>query len=295
MGDYFEIKDKLNRSLNDITNRMQRSSVPHFQLSNGISMPRIGLGTYLLTATHGKHTIKQAIDLGYRLFDTATLYGNERELGKALLDSKIAREDFFITTKVWNSDQGYASTLRAFDTSLKRLQLDFVDLYLIHWPVEGKRKDTWRALEKLYSDGKCRAIGVSNYYILHLSELLEYASVPPMVNQVEFSPFLYIQDLLAYCQSHDIVLQCYSPLTHGSRLHDPSLESIADAYRKTPAQILLKWSLQHGTSIIPKASSKPHLKENLTLFDFEISSSDMVRLDQFHEDLHTDWDPSTVL
>ncbi|WP_371804527.1 aldo/keto reductase [Candidatus Lokiarchaeum ossiferum] len=268
---------------------------PTFTLNNGISMPRVGLGTYMLSGTLGKLTMKQAIKLGYRLFDTATLYGNEQELGEALAESGLSRQEFFITTKVWNSDQGYASTLRAFETSLKQLNLEYVDLYLIHWPVPGKRKDTWRALEKLYSDEKCRAIGVSNYYIPHIEELLSYALIPPMVNQVEFSPFLFLPELLTYCKSDDILLQCYSPLTHGNRIYNSVIQSVAQSYQKKEAQVLLKWCLQHNTSVIPKASSKKHLEENIALFDFELSSSDMLRLDQLHENLHTDWDPSTVL
>ena len=174
--------------------------VPYCELSNGVRMPRVGLGTYLLTGKHGKAAMIKAMDIGYRLFDTATLYGNEKELGQAFQESNLSREEVFITTKVWNSDQGYQSTIAALDKSLQLLQMDYVELYLIHWPVEKKRKETWRALEELYSQGKCRAIGVSNYYISHLKELRDYASEIPMVNQVEFSPYLYLKDLLKFCQ-----------------------------------------------------------------------------------------------
>jgi diketogulonate reductase-like aldo/keto reductase len=265
------------------------------KLNNGVEMPIFGLGTY--QARSGKETreaVAYALKIGYRLIDTAAMYGNEKDVGEAVKESGIPHQEIFVTTKLWNSDHGYDKALTAFEESRKKLGLDFVDLYLIHWPVEGLRKDSWRALETLLADGKCRAIGVSNYMTWHLDELLENSSTVPAVNQVEFSPYLYLKELLEYCRSHKIQLESYSPLTKAHKLADPELGKIAAEYSKTPAQILIRWALQKEVVVIPKSSKKERIKENAAVFDFAISDEDMRRLDSFDEDLRTSWDPSTA-
>jgi len=265
-------------------------------LNNGVEMPLLGLGTF--QAPSGKVTkdiVQYALEVGYRLIDTAKIYGNEEDVGIGIRNSGIPRKEIFITTKLWNSDHGYDSAIAACNTSLKKLGLDYVDLYLIHWPVEGLRIESWRALETLYNDGKCRSIGVSNYMIRHLEELLEHCTVIPAVNQVEFSPYLYLEELLEFCQSHNIQLEAYSPLTKGRKLEDPKLMTIAKKYSKSPAQLLIRWVLQKDVVVIPKSSKQERIAENADVFDFTISVEDMIKLDSFNEDLRTSWDPSTVL
>lgn len=264
-------------------------------LANSVKMPLFGLGTYLLTGNHGQKAIEFALKIGYRLIDTATLYNNEKIVGNALKNSKIARNEVFITSKVWNSDQGYSRTINAFNKSLSNLDVEYMDLYLIHWPVEGKWKDTWHALEDLYNKGKVRAIGVSNFYINHLEELLQIASIKPMVNQIEFHPFLYKKDVLEFCQEKGIVLESYAPLTHGYKFNDvksPQFLQIMEKYNKSAAQLMLRWNIQHGNVIIPKSINPTHIRENVDIFDFTISFDDMHYLDSINEDFHSDWDPS---
>jgi diketogulonate reductase-like aldo/keto reductase len=267
------------------------------QLNNAVEMPIFGLGTY--RSGRGIETLKAvlwALEAGYRHIDTAKIYGNERDVGKALRESSIPREDVFITTKLWNSDHGYISTITACQKSLEELDLDYVDLYLIHWPVPELRLETWKAMEQLLEEGKCRAIGVSNYTIWHLQELLEseYSNVVPAVNQVEFSPYLFQKDLLDFCQSKEIQVESYSPLTKGQKLNDPRLGEIAQKYEKTPAQLLIRWNLEHQIIVIPKSTKKERIYENADIFDFSITSTDMKTLDSLNENLRTGWDPSTV-
>ena len=254
-------------------------------------MPIFGLGTWMLKGQEGKNAVSWAIEEGYRLIDTATLYGNEREIGKAVVDSQISREEIFITSKVWNSDQGYEDTLKAFQKSLKRLKMSYLDLYLIHWPVSGLRIETWKALEKIYQEGQARAIGISNFTIQHIEELLDNATVTPMVNQVEFSPFLYQKDLLEYCHSKKMQLEAYAPLTRGTQFKNPLLKAIGLKYNKTSAQILIRWGLQHEIIEIPKSSDKEHLKENADVFNFKLDSIDMKELDGLNENLRLVDDP----
>ena len=261
------------------------------KLQNGIEMPILGLGTWALKDQECIQAVRWAIELGYRLIDTATLYGNEREIGKAIQDSKIPRRELFITSKVWNSDQGYESTLKAFDKSLKRLKLSYLDLYLIHWPVSGLRNDTWRALEKIYENDRVKAIGVSNFTIKHIDELISKTSMTPMVNQVEFSPFLYQKKLLEYCNSKNIQLEAYSPLTRGRRFNNSKLKSICVKYNKNVPQILIRWGLQHKIIEIPKSGDRQHLKENGNVFDFELDAGDMNQMDGLNEDLRVTDDP----
>ncbi len=263
-------------------------------LNNGVKIPIFGLGTY--KAKSGGETeraVLSALEVGYRHIDTAAIYGNEEDVGKALHKSEVPREEIFVTTKLWNRDHGYESALNAFEKSLKRLKLDYVDLYLIHWPVEELRLETWKALEKIYKEGKARAIGVSNYMQWHLDELLPVAEFVPAVNQIEFSPYLYQKDLQQFCEERGIKIEAYSPLTKGKKLDDPRLKQIAQKYNKTTAQILLRWAVQKGTIVLAKSSKYERILENASIFDFEISQQDMKTLDQFDEGLRTGWDPST--
>lgn len=262
-------------------------------LNNGISMPLFGLGVFL--AGQGKEAysaVNHALDIGYRLIDTAAYYKNEADIGRAVKDSSVPREDIFVTTKVWNDDHGYDQTLKAFNKSLSKLGLDYIDLYLIHWPVQGKRLETWKALEKLYEEGKVRSIGVSNYMIHHLDELFESSSTIPAVNQVEFSPYLYLNDLLDYCVDKKIQLEAYSPLTRTRKFNDPPLVNIAQKHSKTPAQILIRWALEHNVVVIPKSANKERISENANVFDFVLDKDDMSVLDNIHENFRVSWDPS---
>ncbi len=225
------------------------------KLNNGFEIPILGLGIWQVHSRGAEEIVLCALRAGYRLIDTAEIYGNEEDVGKALHKSGIPRKEIFVTTKLWNSDHGYTPTIAACERSLKRLGLSYIDLYLIHWPVQNLRNETWKAMEKLLEEEKCRAIGVSNYMIWHLQELLNNSSAIPAVNQVEFSPYLYQRDLLEFCCSHEIQLEAYSPLTKGRKLSDPKLVSLAIKYSKNPAQILIRWLLQRGVVAIPKSSS----------------------------------------
>jgi diketogulonate reductase-like aldo/keto reductase len=265
------------------------------KLNNGVEMPIFGLGTFQMRS--GKETqqaVLHALEAGYRLIDTAQMYGNEEDVGQALTKSGIPREEVFITTKLWNSDHGFQKALDACEESLERLGLPYVDLYLIHWPVQGLRNETWKAMQTLLEKGKCRAIGVSNYMIRHLEELLDNSKTIPAVNQVEFSPYLYQKDLLEFCRSHNIQLEAYSPLTKGHKLNDPRLLAIAKKYSKSPAQILIRWVLQKEVVVIPKSSRKERIIENADVFDFAIPLEDIRLLDSFNQSLRTSWDPSTI-
>ncbi len=265
------------------------------KLNNGIAMPVLGLGVYLMRP--GKETyeaVRAALENGYRLIDTASLYGNEEDVGRAVKDSAVRREEVFITTKLWNGDHGYDTALRAFDASLKRLGLGSIDLYLIHFPVPDLRNESWRALEKILESGRARAIGVSNYTERHLRELLRHASVVPVVNQVEFSPFLYQRDLLEFCRKHRIQLEAYAPLTASRRLREQRITAIAKKHGRTNAQILLRWAIQHGLVAIPKSRHSERIAENARIFDFELTSEDVSVLDGLHDGFRSSWDPTTV-
>lgn len=261
-------------------------------LHNGVRMPWVGLGVW--KAKEGEeviHAVKTALQLGYRSIDTAAIYKNEEGVGQGIRESGISREELFITTKVWNSDQGFDSTLKAFEESRKRLGLEYIDLYLIHWPVKGKYKETWKALEKLYKDGLVRAIGVSNFQIHHLEDVLADAEVKPMVNQVEFHPYLTQKELLSFCKRNQIVLEAWSPLMQGKCVDVPEIRSLAEKYGKTPAQIVLRWDLQHGVVTIPKSVHAERIKENADLFDFELTAEDMALLDGLNKNHRYGPDP----
>jgi diketogulonate reductase-like aldo/keto reductase len=265
------------------------------KLNNGVEMPIFGLGTFL--SERGETTRKSvlhALEAGYRHIDTAAVYGNEADVGAGVRESGIPRAEIFITTKVWNDDQGYDSTLRAFDASLERLKMDYFDLYLIHWPVTGKRAETWRALIHLYEQKRCRAIGVSNFTIRHLKELSDSSPFVPLVNQFELHPFNTRKELVAYCQEMGIAVTSYSPLARGRKLADPALAAIAARYHKTPAQLAIRWVLQQGIIVIPKSVHRERILENAQVFDFEITPEDMAALDGLNENYSVvppDWAP----
>ncbi len=255
------------------------------------SMPLLGFGVFDMYKKDAEQAVLWALETGYRLIDTAAMYDNEVEIGNAVRESGMARDDIFITTKVHNTDQGFDQTLRAFDESQRKLNCEYIDLYLVHWPLKKTRKETWKALEKIYSEGRVRAIGVANYLIPFLDELATYGNIIPAVNQVEFSPYLYLEDLLKYCQTKQVQLQAYTPLVRGLRMNDTKLLVLATKYNKTPAQIILRWALQLGVSTIPKSSNLARIKENFDVFDFEISPADMNFMNTFNENFRVVDDP----
>jgi diketogulonate reductase-like aldo/keto reductase len=264
-------------------------------MNDGHTIPLFGYGTYQVPSGGTcRRAVAHALELGYRHIDTAALYANEDDVGRAVRESGIARGEIFITTKLWNSDQGYKSALKAFERSLNRLGLDYVDLYLIHWPEPGKRRDSWRALVELQQQGRARSIGVSNYTIAHLEELLRDSDVAPANNQVEFSPFLYQRKLLEFCTAKGITLTAYCPLTHGDKLDHATIVSIGKRHGKTSAQVLLRWALQHGLIASPKSARLERIAENAALYDFELDASDMKQLDALDEGYRTSWDPTRV-
>jgi diketogulonate reductase-like aldo/keto reductase len=262
-------------------------------LSNGVQMPWFGLGVF--QSEDGKEVeqaIHWALELGYRSIDTASIYGNEAGVGNAINSSAIPREEIFLTTKVWNNDQGFNSTLAAFEASLKRLGQDYVDLYLVHWPVLDKYGDTWRALEQLYREKRVRAIGVSNFLVHHLKDLLSSCELVPMVNQVEFHPRLLQPTLLDYCRSEGIQLEAWSPILRGKVMEISELVHIGEKYGKSAAQIALRWDLQHEVVTIPKSANKQRIASNADIFDFELSSEEMYLIDKLdrHERVGPDPD-----
>ncbi len=243
-------------------------------------MPWIGLGVlYLEEGGPVEAAVRWALEAGYRHIDTASIYGNEAGVGRAIRESGVPREEIFVTTKVWNRDQGYDKTLAAFDTSLERLGMDYVDLYLIHWPVKDLYKETWRALETIYESGRARAIGVSNFLAHHLEDLLEIARIPPMVDQVEFHPYLQQPELQKFCQEFGIQLEAWRPLMKGKVTEVPEIVSLGKKYGKTPVQITLRWMLQRRVVAIPKSGNRDRIFSNIDIFDFSLSEEDMAVMD----------------
>ncbi|KAI9208206.1 putative reductase [Polychytrium aggregatum] len=261
------------------------------RLSSGYLIPEIGLGVYLANGNEAYQAVLTALKHGYRHIDTASFYRNEAEVGRAIHDSGLPREDVFITTKVWNSDQGYENTLAACESSLNKLGTTFIDLYLIHAPVPETRKETYRALEKLVEERKVRSIGISNYNIHHIEELKTYAKIMPAVNQIELSPYLQRRSLVQYCQDNGIVLEAYSPLTRGEKLNDPPLVRIAQQHGKTTAQVLIKWCLKKGYVTLPKSVNESRIIQNFTVNDFDLSAEDMNVLDGLECGLMVAWNP----
>ncbi|EUJ25731.1 oxidoreductase, aldo/keto reductase family protein [Listeria floridensis FSL S10-1187] len=262
------------------------------ELANGVKMPQLGFGVWKVEdGEEAVNSVKWAIEAGYRSIDTAAAYRNEEGVGRAIKESGVNREDLFITTKLWNADQGYDSTIEAFHTSLNKLGLDYVDLYLIHWPVAGKFKDTWRAFEQLYREGKIRAIGVCNFQEHHLKELMADAEITPMVNQIELHPHLSQEPLRAFCKANDIIVEAWSPLGNGQLLQDAKLKAIAEKYGKSVAQVIIRWDLQNGIVTIPKSVHQERIIQNADVFDFELSAEDIKVIDGMNQDKRTGPDP----
>ncbi|MDR7314317.1 aldo/keto reductase [Brevibacillus nitrificans] len=263
----------------------------HSVLNNGVKMPWLGLGVW--KAKDGEEVtgaVRSAIETGYRSIDTAAVYGNEVGVGEGIRQAGIDRDQLFITTKVWNADQGYDSTLKAFDESVKRLAIETLDLYLIHWPVKGKYVETWRALEKLYRDGYVRAIGVSNFHTHHLEDLRQNSEIIPAVNQVEFHPLLTQKELLAYCQENGIQMEAWSPLMQGNLDH-PLLVELGQKYGKSPAQIIIRWDLEKKVVTIPKSITPARIAQNADVFDFSLSAEDVEKINALNENKRFGADP----
>lgn len=256
-------------------------------LHNGVKMPWFGLGVFKMKdGEEAVRSVKAAIEQGYRSIDTAAIYGNEEGVGQAIREANVPREELFITTKVWNSNQGYETTLAAFEESMTKLGLEYLDLYLIHWPLPaiGKYKETWKALEELYKAGKVRAIGVSNFQVSHLKDLMGDCEVVPMVNQVEYHPRLTQTELHEFCKQQNIQLEAWSPLMQGELLNDPTLGEIGEKYGKSVAQVILRWDLQNEVVTIPKSVKPERMKENADIFDFELTEEEMALINGLNED-----------
>ncbi|WP_182005939.1 aldo/keto reductase [Priestia aryabhattai] len=265
-------------------------------LHNGVKMPGFGLGVFKVEeGPELVNAIKVAIKHGYRSIDTAAIYGNEEGVGqgirKGLKEAGISRENVFVTSKVWNADLGYDATIAAYETSLKKLGLDYLDLYLIHWPVEGKYKEAWRALETLYKEGKVKAIGVSNFQVHHLKDLMEDAEIKPVINQVEYHPCLTQKELQAFCEKHHIQLEAWSPLMQGELLDNEVLTEIANKHNKSVAQVILRWDVQNGIITIPKSTKEHRIVENASIFDFELNKEEMERIDELNQNHRVGPDP----
>jgi 2,5-diketo-D-gluconate reductase A len=272
------------------------TAIPVVELNNGVPMPQLGYGVFQVPEAETTNAVTAALEAGYRSIDTAAAYGNEAAVGRAIARSDLPREDLFVTTKLWNSDHGYNEALRAFDTSLRSLGLDYLDLYLIHWPVpEADRYvDTWRALEKLYSESRVRSIGVSNFQPHHLDRLAAERDTVPAVNQIELHPYLQQHELRAYHAEHGIATEAWSPLAKGGRLlSDPVVTELAGSYGRTPAQIVLRWHLQLGNVVIPKSATPARIRENLDVFGFELSAKDLARLGKLDRGERTGPNPDT--
>ncbi|HTX18924.1 MAG TPA: aldo/keto reductase [Bacteroidota bacterium] len=261
-------------------------------LRNGVKMPYLGLGVFLAKeGTEVKQAVRWALEAGYRHIDTAALYGNEKGVGEAVRESGFPRDEIFVTSKVWNSDQGYDKTMRAFERSLRLLGLDRLDLYLVHWPVKGKYVETWKALEELYRQGVVRSIGVSNFLQHHLEDVLRVCKDAPMVDQLEFHPFLVQQTLVDFCCERQIQYESWSPLMRGRAFQVRELKAMAEKYNKDVAQVVLRWNLQKGVVTIPKSVQKERIVSNSQIFDFEISPEDMQAIDRLDRHERIDADP----
>lgn len=264
-------------------------------LHNGIEMPRFGLGVYKMTdKEEAVNAMIAAIDAGYKAIDTATVYENEREVGEAVRNSKVKREDLFITSKVWNTDQGYDGTLRAFEASLERLGFDYLDLYLTHWAVPGKYEDTYRAIQRLYDEKLVRAIGVSNHHQHHLERILAKSNTKPMVNQIELHPQLTQEPLRAFCAEQEIAVTSWSPLARGRLLEEPVLSEIAAGHNKTIAQVIIRWHLQQDLIVIPKSVTPARIVENADVYDFSLKAEEVQAIDSLNQDWRTGTNPDDI-
>jgi 2,5-diketo-D-gluconate reductase A len=271
------------------------TNIPTIDLGGDVEVPQLGFGVFQIPPEETAKAVTQALESGYRHIDTAAAYRNERAVGEALAASGLPRDDVFVTTKVWNSQQGYDSTLAAFDASAGRLGLEYVDLYLIHWPAPGNDRyvETWRAFQALQEDGRIRAIGVSNFQPAHLRRLIDETGVSPSINQVELHPRLQQEDLRAFHREHSIVTEAWSPLAQGRLLDDPALATIAAAHGKTPAQVVLRWHIHLGNVVIPKSVTPSRIRENLDLFDFELTGEDLEAIRRLDRGERTGMDPDT--
>jgi len=261
------------------------------KLNTGASIPQLGFGTWQINpSSRAEKATLAAFEAGYRHVDTARVYLNEKGVGHAIKNSTLPREDIFLTTKLWRGEKNVA---KALDKSLKRLDQDYVDLYLMHWPQDD-RIEAWKVMEQLHKDGTAKAIGVSNFTVRHLTELMEQTDIVPAINQVEFHPFLYQKELLEFCNKHGIIVEAYSPLAHGSKLADPTIVEVATHYDKSPAQIMIRWAVEHDMVVIPKSKNPERIAQNLDVLDFKIDKNDMALLDNLNEDLRTCWDPTNA-
>jgi len=266
-----------------------------FILNNGVEIPLLGFGTYKVEPGEvTTRVVKEALEVGYRHIDTAKYYGNEADVGKAIRESEIPRDNIFVTTKLWNSDQGYEKAMKAFDGSLDRLGLEYIDLYLIHWPVSGKYLESWTALEDILRSGRVRAIGVSNFMVHHLEDLLVNCTVEPSVDQVEFHPHLVNLELLEFCKEKGIQMEAWSPLKQGAMPYDRGMAGIGWRYGKTASQATLRWDLQHGVVAIPKSIRKDRMVENSQIFDFELTPAEMRTIDSLDRGDRVGPDPDRV-
>lgn len=276
---------------------MNRTINSTARLNNGVEIPWIGLGVFRSHAgEETQQAVRWALEAGYRHIDTARIYGNEHDVGAAIRSSGIPRQEIFVTTKLWNEDHGYRRALQAVDESLHRLGLDYIDLYLIHWPVEGLRLETWQAMEAILKAGKARAVGVSNYMLRHMQELLDNCEVLPAVNQIELSPFNFQSraDLVALCRERGVALEAYSPLTKAAKLQDPVVRSIAAQHGKSPAQVLIRYAIDKDVVVLPKSSHRERIRENANVFDFQLTPENLATLDALNEGLITGWDPTNA-
>jgi methylglyoxal/glyoxal reductase len=269
------------------------------RLNQGAEIPWLGLGVFQTPpGSATRNAVTYALEAGYRAVDTAAMYQNEADVGEAVRASGLARDEVFVTTKLWHSEHGYESALRAGRASAERLGLGSIDLYLIHWPRANRpedRLDSWKALGQLRKEGVCRAVGVSNYTVRHLEEIREHSDLVPAVNQVEFHPFVYDPELLRYCESHGIRLEAWAPLTRGRRFEDPTVAAIAAAHHRTPAQVLIRWGLQHEILEIPKSVHRERIRENAQVFDFFLSASEMSALDALRSGTRVGaWNPADI-
>lgn len=271
------------------------TAIPTITLNNGVEMPQVGFGVFQVPNEETTAAVSAALKAGYRSIDTAAIYGNEEGVGKALAQSGIAREELFITSKIWISDMGYEQTLEAFDASLERLGLDYLDLFLIHWPAPEKDLyvETWKVLEKLYAEKKIRAIGVSNFQPAHLDKLIAEGTIVPAVNQVELHPALQNREVIAFNAEHGIATEAWSPLAQGAKLTDETILAIADAHKVTAAQVILRWHLQQGRVIIPKSVTESRIVANLDLFGFELTGDELASIDALDRDGRTGPNPDT--
>jgi len=267
------------------------------ELNDGLKMPQLGLGVFKVSDEEVKTAVEKALEVGYRAFDTAAYYCNEQSLGEVLRNSEIPREELFITSKVWNGDQGYDKTIKAFEKSLENLGTDYIDLYLVHWPCPDFDLyiDTFKALEQMQKEGKVKSIGVSNFHIKHLERLMKECEVKPVLNQVECHPYFQQKELKDFCEKHDIRIEAWAPLMQGGKpLEDQTIKAIGETHGKTAAQVIIRWHVQEGTIVIPKSVTPARIEENINIFDFELSKDEMNQIAQLDRGERKGTDPDNM-